>query len=106
MNKKLLVAIVFILSIGFIYFNTNKESPNDLLQKKHAAFLKSHPFNTTLALSKKERKARGITPNKYFEQEYLLEMNPNTGRTHPENVYQEFQETQETICGQKEDQIM
>ena len=38
-----------------------------------------------------------MPPNKYFEQEYLLEMNPNTGRTHPENVF----EVQKQLASQR-----
>ena len=85
MKKKLLLIGALVLSIGLVWNFSNQESDVEKLRKKHAEFLKNHPYNKTLALSKKERKAMGIPPNKYFEQEYLLEMNPATGRTHPEN---------------------
>ncbi len=38
-----------------------------------------------------------MPPNKYFEQEYLLEMNPDTGRTHPENII----EVQKQLASQR-----
>ncbi len=86
MKKKLLFISIAILSVTFIYRHNSQETPIEKLRKQHTAFLKNHPYNTTLALSKSERKAKGIPPNKYFEQEYLNEINPTTGRTHPENV--------------------
>ncbi len=48
--------------------------------------MKNHPFNKTLQLSKEERINLGIPPNKYYEEKYLLEMNPRTGKTNPENI--------------------
>lgn len=55
-------------------------------RKLHACYLENSPFKLTKELSKKERKALGIPPNKYFESEYELTMNPETGRPHPENL--------------------
>lgn len=57
-------------------------------RKLHACYLENSPFKLTKELSKKERKALGIPPNKYFESEYELTMNPETGRPHPENLIQ------------------
>ena len=57
-----------------------------ILRKKHQAFLNNSPFKKVLALTKKERKAMGIPPNKFYEQEWELSMNPETGRPHPENL--------------------
>lgn len=82
MRKKILFAIATILTIGFVYMYASKESEVEKLRKQHATFLKNHPYNKTLALTKSERKAQGIPPNKYFEQEYLNEINPATGVTH------------------------
>ena len=58
----------------------------EILRKKHKAFLNNSPFKKVLALTKKERKAMGIPPNKFYEQEWELSMNPETGRPHPENL--------------------
>lgn len=88
MKQKLLLLAIAILSITFIYNYTTEESPTEKLRKQHAAFLASHPYNETLELTKSERKAKGIPPNKYFEQEYLNEINPATGRTHKRELLQ------------------
>ena len=88
MKQKLLLLAITILSITFIYNYTTEESPTEKLRKQHAAFLASHPYNETLELTKSERKAKGIPPNKYFEQEYLNEINPATGRTHKRELLQ------------------
>ena len=81
MKKKLLFLAITIFSIALIYNNVTEESATEKLRKQHADFLKSHPYNQTLELTKSERKAKGIPPNKYFEQEYLNEIDPATGRT-------------------------
>lgn len=57
-----------------------------LLKKKHAKFLANSPFKKTLKMDKAERQAIGLPPNKYFEEMYELTINPNTGKTHPENI--------------------
>ncbi len=88
MKKKILFTVALAIAVGLIYkYSINDAKKEKTLQEKHAEFLKNHPYNKTLLLTKKERRARGISPNKYFEQEYLLEINPQTGRTHPENVF-------------------
>jgi hypothetical protein len=66
---------------------TNKEFTKiDLIRKKHETFLNNSPFKKVIALNKKERKAMGIPPNKFYEQEWELSMNPETGRPNPENL--------------------
>jgi hypothetical protein len=66
---------------------TNKELTKiDLIRKKHETFLNNSPFKKVMALKKKERKAMGIPPNKFYEQEWELSMNPETGRPHSENL--------------------
>jgi len=92
MKKKLLFAFAFVIAVFAIYTSLNQDSEVEKTRKKYADFVKNHPYSKSLQLTKKERKASGMPPNKYFEQEYLLEMNPNTGRTHPENVFNVQQE--------------
>lgn len=58
----------------------------DILRKKHETFLKNSPFKKVIDLSKSDRKAMGIPPNKYYESEWELTMNPETGRPNPENL--------------------
>ncbi len=62
----------------------NKEI--QLLRNKHENFLKNSPFKKVMLLSKKERKAIGIPPNKYYEQEWELSMNPETGKPDTEKL--------------------
>ncbi len=50
------------------------------LRKCHAENLKNSPFKKTLRMSSKDRKSMGIVPNKYYESEWELTMNPETGR--------------------------
>lgn len=59
----------------------------DLLRKKHEKFLKNSPFKDVMTLNKTERKAAGLPPNKYYEQEWELSMNPQTGRPTTENLH-------------------
>lgn len=49
------------------------------LRKKHEVFLVNNKINRNFYLTKSERKAEGIPPNKYNEQEWLLSMNPSLG---------------------------
>jgi len=56
------------------------------LRKKHAYYLANNPFKKTFYMSKSERKAEGIPPNKYNEQEWILTMNPTLGKPTPENL--------------------
>jgi hypothetical protein len=90
MNKKLLlsISIALLVIMAFVYFPTTKQTETDKLREKHATFLKNHSFNKTMDLSKKERKAQGLPPNAYFEQEYLNEIDPSTGRTNKRELLQ------------------
>lgn len=86
-----LLAILFIGSIGllinkFQFEDTNKEIAD--LREQHEHFLKNSPFKETLKLSKKERKAKRIPPNKFTERNWELTMNPATGQPEPEKLFQ------------------
>lgn len=56
------------------------------LRKCHEENLEKSPFKKTLELSKKERKSMGIPPNKYYESEWELTMNPETGKPDTQNL--------------------
>ena len=58
------------------------------IRKKHAKNLANSPFKNTLQLSKKERKAMGIPPKKYYEMEWELTMDPVTGKPTPQKLIQ------------------
>lgn len=109
MKKQLLFLLstlfIFSFSFGQSNLNKNKEKANKSanveavnkpltkkqaksIRKKHAKNLANSPFKNTLQLSKKERKAMGIPPKKYYEMEYELTMNPETGKPTPEKLIQ------------------
>lgn len=87
MKKKLLVTLSLMLFLGVLFFNNTLKTDAQKQRIQYAKFLKEHRYHKTMYLSKKERRALGLPPNAYFEQEYLNEINPNTGKTHPENIF-------------------
>lgn len=86
MNKKfkfliggLSVAAVSIIGSDYL----KKQNVADKLaeqRKVHSTFLKESPLNESLKWGKKERKLKGLPPNRYFDQMQLLTMNPATGK--------------------------
>ncbi|UGS23900.1 PA domain-containing protein [Flavobacterium channae] len=58
------------------------------VRKKHAENLAKSPFNKTLSLTKAQRKAMAIPPDKYYETEWELTMDPVTGAPTPEKLVQ------------------
>lgn len=56
------------------------------LRKKHEQNLAKNKVRKTLHMSKSERKALGLPPDKFNEQEWLLSMNPALGTPTPENL--------------------
>ena len=103
MKNKLLVSI---LSFLFVIsgFSQSEKKPKELsatieknkkvkpskkileLRKKLAYFQNHSPFKKTILLSKEERKENGLPPNKYYENEWELTMNPSLGRPTTENL--------------------
>ena len=109
MKKQLLFlfSMLFVFSLGFSQTNsdvkkekskktesaslykqvlTKKQAKS--IRKKHAKNLASSPFKKTMLLSKKERKALGIPPKKYYEMEWVLTMDPVSGKPTPEKLIQ------------------
>lgn len=71
-------------------------------RNNHHQFLENSPFKETLKLSKQERKSQGLPPNKYYEREWELTMNPQTGLPEPQKVL-EFQNERNNIKGKVPD---
>jgi len=94
MKKIAIILICIVLSV-ILYKITSTKNNFKELQDKHSAYLENHALHNILHLSKEERIANEIPPNKYFEEKNLLEINPYTGRTHPENIYKIKQELNE-----------
>ncbi len=59
---------------------------NNELRELHACYLAESPYKDVLTLSKKERKAIGLVPNKYYETEWENSINPVSGRPTIENL--------------------
>ncbi|WP_299382528.1 thrombospondin type 3 repeat-containing protein [uncultured Lacinutrix sp.] len=92
MKKKIIILTSCILVFAALFTFSNKEerqlTHQDTIKKLHKENLEKSPFTKTLKLTKPERKASGLTPNKYFEQEWELTMNPLLGRPTSENLKQ------------------
>ena len=103
MNKKILFFSLLILAtIGVVFKSiSSKDTEIDKLREQHSEFLRNHPFQKTGKLPKKERKAQGLPPNAYFEQKYLSEINPATGKTDKENVFNLQKKLRNQRAGQK-----
>lgn len=93
MKKTLLIGSSALLALGltFILFFQNRVTTtnplfNDDIVNIHKNNLNNSPFKETLKFTKKERKALGIPPDKYYEEEYELTMNPLLGRPTPEKL--------------------
>ncbi|MDA9087148.1 T9SS type A sorting domain-containing protein [Polaribacter sp.] len=86
MKKKLLLSIVLFAAIALIYNAFTKQTEIEILREKHTGFLAQSPFKETLKLSKKERKAIELTPNKFYERQWELTLNPATGKPEPEKL--------------------
>lgn len=54
------------------------------IREKYHNFVNSHKFRKLMNLPKKERKAMGLPPNAFFEQDYIYSADPNLQRPTPE----------------------
>lgn len=88
MKTKLSLLALAIVVIFVLFKNKQIDKQKNINANNiHQAFLDNHPYQESLKLTRKERKSIAKAPNKYFEQEYLLEMNPTTGETEPEKLF-------------------
>ncbi|WP_152285880.1 T9SS type B sorting domain-containing protein [Flavicella marina] len=84
MKKYIAVLLLVITSIYFLHETEKKQLFDAKL--KHQEFLENSPFKETLKLSKVQRKEKGLPPNKYYEREWELTMNPAIGVPEPEKT--------------------
>jgi PA domain/Secretion system C-terminal sorting domain len=88
MKKITILILLFVASLGFtqskVYLNKLKfNSKNSSLvlakRKQHEQFLACSPFKKSLNMTEEERMDHGLPPNKYFEENWELTMNPTLG---------------------------
>lgn len=91
MKKKYLIFLVAISAIAIGLFSANDEDVDqktvDALRTQHQFYLDHNPYKQFEGLSRQERKALGLPPNAYNEQEWNLTMDPQIGRPIYENTY-------------------
>ncbi|SEC39874.1 Por secretion system C-terminal sorting domain-containing protein [Tenacibaculum sp. MAR_2009_124] len=70
------------ISITGSKYLKEQNARNEITEKRemHSSFMNKSPLNETLKWGKKERKLKGLPPNRYFDQMELLTMNPATGK--------------------------
>jgi len=85
MKLKIIFTFLLLGLISYVFIPSQKVEKNEL-KKIHATHLKNSPFKETLTLSKKERKAIAVPPNKYLEREWELNMDPLLGYPTPEKL--------------------
>ncbi|MDC8000589.1 hypothetical protein POV26_06045, partial [Aequorivita todarodis] len=84
------VLVCFFLFTGTTFFKSDTSfaaTEQSNIAKKYSDFLMNHPYRKAMGMSKEERKAQGLPPNKFFEQEYLYTSDPNLLRPAPERLY-------------------
>ncbi len=84
MRKKIKIGgLIFLVVIvaSLIYYDFTHVS-----KQEYQSLVQNHPIQQRLQLTKKERKKMGIPPNRYYDDQYLLEMDPATGKTYPQNL--------------------
>lgn len=94
MKKKLLIIGVIVLGVCFgslLIMNNSEDSltqvtSNSDIKSLHKKNLENSPFKEQLNMSKKERLAHKLPPNKYNEEQWELTMNPELGRPTPIKV--------------------
>jgi gliding motility-associated-like protein len=86
MKKTFLFFLTLFGILVCCFFLLFSESSVQEKRHKHKVFLENSPVKASLLLSKAERKSQGLPPNKYFEREWELTMNPATGKPEPEKV--------------------
>lgn len=90
MKRKILLLTIGLVALAAIFISLNVEkqgvTSNNNVREVHKKNLEKTPFTEVLQLTKTERKANGLPPNKFYEQEWELSMNPLTGRPTFENL--------------------
>ncbi len=85
---KKLTYLITAISMLFMVSCANQQEKKEVskIKELHAENLAKSPFKQQLKLSKTERKAHGLPPNKFNEEYWQLTMDPISGRPTPEKV--------------------
>ena len=67
-----------------VVLNDSKLDSVEKLRAKYENFIANHSNRKSMSLPKSDRKAIGLPPNKYNEQDWLYSSDPNLGRPTPE----------------------
>lgn len=78
-------AVILVATVTYLGFQ-NEATQENLVVDQYETFLKGHPFRARMNMSKEERKAQGLPPNAFMEQDYLYTANPVLLRPTPENL--------------------
>src|SRR5690606_42016810 len=91
------ITILFPYTTLFRSATKNEEALTAVLElkEKHKEHIENHPFKEGLLLSKKERKANRMPPKKYFEEQWILTMNPEL---RSEEHTSELQSRENLVC--------
>lgn len=95
--KKLLLILTILVVFNFTYSQQNNKVENKekktytkkqikKIRKKHEFHLANNQVNKYFNIPRFKRKEMALPPNQYFEQEWLLSMNPEKGRPTSENI--------------------
>ncbi|MGY6649141.1 T9SS type A sorting domain-containing protein [Wenyingzhuangia sp. IMCC45574] len=91
MKKRILLSVLLVAATGTVLYINSKDKERE----RYRELVSNHPIQERLKLSKKERKKKGYPPNRYFDDQYLLEMDPSTGKTYPEHL-EDIKKTERT----------
>ncbi|WP_298507307.1 T9SS type A sorting domain-containing protein [uncultured Kordia sp.] len=97
-KRRVFIILLFLAIIGYVISSKKKAEaaeekvPAKTLQEQHAYHLQNSPFSTSKYMARSDRKAQGMPPNAYYEQQWELTMNPALGRPTPENLQRLQQE--------------
>ena len=85
-NKQItLFSLLFIFIVGL----TNYDNLSYTYKKSvHENYLENSPVKSTYKLTKSERKKINLPPNQYQEKMWELSMNPMTGKTEIDNLFE------------------
>ena len=93
-KKSLTISLsILVLTLGLLSIIPINDTVTDRLEQSeikvlHRKHLDNSPYKANRHLSKSERKALGLPPNGFYEQEWELTMDPKLGYPTPERTFE------------------